>query len=69
MERRYLQRVFPHIKDNRLWLGYGFNSGNAFFSVPSNETKYAMGVYNEETGLVKFRNVTWFTNLDHRKRY
>lgn len=63
------KEFFPLIKDNRLWLGYGFNAGNAFFSVPSNETEYAMGVYNEETGLVKFRNVTWFTNLDHSKRH
>lgn len=26
-------------------------------------------VYNEETGLVKFRNCHWYTNLEHGRRY
>ena len=30
---------------------------------------YANGVYNKATGLVKFRNCCWFTNLDHEKRH
>jgi len=30
---------------------------------------YAAGVYDDETGLVKFRNATWFTNLDHGRRH
>ena len=63
------KEIFPLIKDNRLWLGYGFNAGNAFFSVPSGMNEYAAGVYDKKTGLVKFRNVTWFTNLDHAKRH
>ena len=62
------KEIFPLIKENRFWLGYGFASGNAYFSVPSDTAEYATGVYDEETGLVKFRNVTWFTNLPHRRR-
>ena len=31
--------------------------------------EYAEGIYNPETGLVKFRNVCWFTNLDHGRRH
>ncbi len=60
--------VFPLIKENRIWLGYGFAAGNAYFAVSSGR-EYAAGVYDEKTGHVKFRNVTWFTNLDHSKRH
>lgn len=30
------KEVFPLIKDNKLWLGNGFNAGNAFFAIPKN---------------------------------
>jgi len=60
--------VFPFIKENKIWLGKGFNAGNAFFSIPFTK-KYAEGVYNSDTGLVKFRNCCWFTNLDHGRRH
>ena len=63
------KEIFPLIKENRFWLGYGFAEGNAYFAVPSDINEYADGVYDEKTGLVKFRNVTWFTNLDHEKRH
>jgi len=62
------KEVFPLIKENRIWLGNGFNAGNAFFFTPSAEN-YGEGVYNPETGLVKFRNCCWFTNLDHGRRH
>jgi hypothetical protein len=60
--------VFTLIKDNRLWLGHGFHKGNAYFSTPYG-AGYGDGVYNPETGLVKFRNVLWFTNIDHGRRH
>ncbi len=62
------KEIFPLIKNNKLWLGNGFQSGNAFFFTP-NTRDFASGVYNEKTGLVKFRNVCWFTNLDHRRHH
>lgn len=62
------KEIFKHIKDNNLWLGYGFKAGNAFFKVNDNR-EFAKGVYDEKTGLVKFRNVTWATNLDIKKRH
>lgn len=63
-------QIFPLLKDNKMWLGYGFQGGNAYFSIPSSQrTNYASGVYNAETGLVKFRNCAWFTNLDIEKRH
>ena len=62
------KEVFPLIKDNKMWLGKGFHAGNAYFSTPFAK-EYAEGVYNPETGLVKFRNCCWFTNLDHGRRH
>ena len=62
------KEVFPLIKENKMWLGNGFNAGNAYFSTPSGK-EYASGVYDEKTGLVKFRNCCWFTNLDHGRRH
>jgi hypothetical protein len=60
--------IFKLIKENLIWLGYGFKAGNAFFQT-THPKEFAKGVYNEDTGLVKFRNVTWFTNLDISKRH
>jgi hypothetical protein len=62
------KEVFPLLKNNKMWLGNGFHAGNAFFSTPFAK-EYAEGVFNPETGLVKFRNVCWFTNLDHGRRH
>ena len=62
------KEVFPLIKSDKLWMGNGFHAGNAFFSTPFAK-EYGEGVYYPETGLVKFRNVCWFTNLDHGRRH
>lgn len=62
------KEVFPLIKNDKMWLGNGFHAGNAFFSTPFAKN-YGDGVYNPETGLVKFRNVCWFANLDHGRRH
>lgn len=62
------KEIFPLIKDDKMWLGNGFRAGNAYFATP-NVREFASGVYDEKTGLVKFRNVVWFTNLDHGKRH
>ena len=62
------KEIFPFIKENKLWLGYGFKGGNAYFK-SFNLREFANGVYDENTGLVKFRNCAWFTNLDIKKRH
>jgi len=65
------KEIFPLIRDNKMWLGYGFQGGNAYFRVPEEVAKreFADGVYNPETGLVKFRNCCWFTLMDIGKRH
>ena len=62
------KEIFKLIKENKIWLGNGFSGGNAYFKT-THTKEFASGVYNEETGLVKFRNVCWFTNLDISKRH
>lgn len=64
------KEVFPLVRDGKLWIGKGFNKGDAYFRVPeSTRTNYASGVYDAETQLVHFRNTTWFTNIDHGRRH
>lgn len=63
------KEVFPLIKLNRVWLGYGFSNGNAYFKVADVERYESKSYFDESVGLVKFRNVSWFTNLDHAKRH
>lgn len=64
------KEIFNLIKTNKLWLGHGFANGNAYFSTPKEYVReFAAGVYDETTGLVKFRNVGWFTNMDNPKRH
>ncbi len=62
------KEVFPLIMADEIWLGNGFQAGNAYFR-PLTERDYAAGVYDEKANLVKFRNVVWFTNLDHGRRH
>ncbi len=62
------KEVFPLFKGNRIWCGYGFLGGNAYFATEP-KYDYADGVYDSKTGLVKFRNVLWVTNLDIPKRH
>lgn len=62
--------VFPFLKENKIWLGPDFSGGNAYFRIsPEDSRDFANGVYDEAAGLVKFRNVGWFTNIDHGKRH
>ena len=63
------KEIFPLIKENKMWLGNGFQNGNAFFRVEAPRDSYADGVFDESTSLVKFRNCCWFTNIDHGRRH
>lgn len=62
------KEIFALLKADKMWLGNGFKAGNAYFASPLSKD-YADGVYDKETGLVKFRNCCWYTNLDHGKRH
>ncbi|MDU5547720.1 MAG: adenine-specific methyltransferase EcoRI family protein [Cutibacterium avidum] len=64
------KEIFPLIRDNKLWLGNGFAKGNAYFRVPdAARTDYAEKVYDPDSKTVHFRNVGWYTNIEHGKRH
>ena len=64
------KEIFPLLKNNQIWLGPAFPGGNAYFRIaPKKKREFANGVFNEVEGLVKFRNVGWFTNIDHGLRH
>ena len=64
------KEIFPLIKENKIWLGSGFSKGNAYFRIPEQmEREFAQGVYNPDSGLVHFRNIDWFTNIQHGRRH
>ena len=62
------KEVFPLIMNNKIWLGIPFPGGNAYFR-PAMQNDYAVGVYDEDINLVKFRNCIWLTNVDHGRRH
>ena len=64
------KEIFPLLMENKMWLGYGFNRGDAYFKIPKERVRdFAPGVYDEKTGLVHFRNCAWYSNLDIKKRH
>ena len=61
------KEMFPLIKTNKLWLGYGFRGSAAHFIAPHYED-YAVASDHRE-GMVRVSGVVWFTNIDHKKRH
>lgn len=62
----HYKEIFPLIKDNKLWLGYGFKGGAAHFI--SNYKDIASAGDHRE-GMIRVSGVAWFTNLDLPKRH
>lgn len=60
------KEIFPLIKENCIWLGYGFSGNVGFFSAPY--TDYAVSSQHKK-GLIRVSGVMWFTNLDISKRH
>jgi len=59
--------VFPLLKANRMWLGYGFKRNMAHFIAPHYEDTASDADHRE--GLIRVSGVMWYTNLDHNKRH
>ena len=59
------KEVFPLIKENKLWLGYGFKGGATHFYSPYEDTATA-GNHKEDQ--IRASGVIWFTNLEIPKR-
>lgn len=61
------KEVFPLIRDNKLWLGYGFKGGAGHF-INEYYEDYATATDRKE-GMIRVSGVHWFTNLEINKRY
>jgi hypothetical protein len=59
--------VFPLLRDNEMWLGYGFRRNMAHFVAPHYEDTAADADHRE--GMIRVSGVVWYTNLDHNKRH
>lgn len=59
--------VFPLIKENRMWLGFGFKRNMAHFVAPHYEDTASDADHRE--GMIRVSGVVWYTSLDHNKRH
>ena len=67
------KEIFPYIKNNKLWTGYGFNISYVYKTPYKNEleanAKFVKSKgCNPEDGYVRVPAVAWYTNLEHKRR-
>ena len=55
------KEVFPLIKDNKVWLGYGFKGAAGHFLSPYEDIATAS---DHKKGMIRVSGVTWFTNME-----
>ena len=71
------KEVFPHLKDNEIWLGYKSLNQDMYFDVPDERKEWLIAnkkegsAYKIINGVVMGRlaSACWFTNLDNGKRH
>jgi Adenine-specific methyltransferase EcoRI len=61
------KEIFKLIKENKLWLGFGFTGGAGHFINTQYEDYATAGDHKE--GMIRVSGVHWFTNLDINKRH
>lgn len=61
------KEIFPLIRDNKIWLGFGFK-GSAGHFINEHYEDYATASDRKE-GMIRVSGVHWFTNLDINKRH
>ena len=61
------KEIFKLIKENKMWLGYGFNGGAGHFINKYYEDYATAG--NHKEGMIRVSGVNWFTNLEIKKRH
>ena len=60
------KEIFPLIKENRMWLGFGFKGGAAHFHSPYQDIATAT---DHKDGMIRVSGVVWLSNLDIQKRH
>lgn len=61
------REIFKLIKEDKLWLGYGFKGGAGHF-INEHYEDYATATDRKE-GMIRVSGVHWFTNLEINKRH
>ena len=61
------REIFKLLKENKMWLGYGFNRNMAHF-INRHYVDYASDADHKE-GMIRVSGVVWFTILDITKRH
>ncbi len=74
MSALHYSEIFPLLKDNKIWTGYGFNLSMVYKAPYENKLeanrKYVKSKgYDPDDNYIKVPAITWFTNLDHSKRH
>lgn len=59
--------IFRLIKENKLWLGYGFNRNMAHF-INRHYEDYASDTDHKE-GMIRVSGIVWYTNIETEKRH
>lgn len=60
------KEIFPLIKANKIWLGYGFKGAAAHFYSPYEDIATAS---DHRKDMIRVSGVNWFTNLEIPKRH
>lgn len=60
------REIFSLIKDNKIWLGYGFKGGAGHFISNYEDVATAS---DHKVGMIRVSGVNWFTNLEIKKRH
>lgn len=61
------KEIFPLIKDNKLWLGFGFKRNCAhFINLHYEDTASDL---DHREGMIRVSGVVWYTNIDIKKRH
>lgn len=63
------KNIFPHIKNNELWLGVSISGGSRKFNVPADYPLYGTncGIDENGTRYIRISGVRWFTNMTNDK--
>lgn len=61
------KEIFKLVKENKIWLGYGFNRNMAHF-INAHYDDYASDADHIE-GMIRVSGIVWFTNVDTKKRH
>ncbi len=61
------KEIFPLMRDNKIWLGFGFK-GSAGHFINEMYENYATAT-DKKDGMIRVSGVHWFTNLDIKKRH